>query len=216
MLVQNNGKYAVAEYSDVSDAMKKEKDANGNLKFIAGNICVHAFSLDFLYRKVVPEYIQKIIPANYHIARKQIPVWDAAQGKTVKPSEKNGIKLEMFIFDVFPLADSMAILQVDRSEQFSPVKNKPGPGVKDSPETALQMLGDLHARWVKTAGAEISGSELAKLEVSPAASYEGEGLESLKGKTLEKPCIVESAKSAGKEAGSSELNGQNGINYYYV
>ena len=184
-----NGKYAIAEYSDVDDKMKQETTNDGKLKFEQGNICIHAFSTQFLIEKVVPQYVKKIVPANYHIARKQIPVYNTETKETVKPKEKNGVKLEMFIFDVFDFAESMAILQVPREEQFSPVKNKEGPGVKDSPGTAREMLSNLHKEWLVAAGATINGDGL--VEVSPLVSYNGEGLESFAGKTLQTPCLIQ-------------------------
>ena len=95
----------------------------------------------------------------------------------------------MFIFDVFDFAESMAILQVPREEQFSPVKNKEGPGVKDSPGTAREMLSNLHKEWLVAAGATINGDGL--VEVSPLVSYNGEGLESFAGKTLQTPCLIQ-------------------------
>ena len=37
-----------------------------------------------------------------------------------------GIKLELFIFDTFPMAADVALLEVPRAEQFAPVKNTAG------------------------------------------------------------------------------------------
>lgn len=171
MLVKRDGKWAVAEYSDVSDTMKQATNADGSLKFLAGNICIHAYSLAFLRDKVVPNYVQKINPAFYHIAKKQIPVWVEDAQATVKPKEKNGVKLEMFIFDVFEFAERMAVFQVDRSEQFSPVKNKSGEGVKDSPQTALDMFSALHRKWLQDAGVAVEGDGV--VEIDAEVSYFG-------------------------------------------
>ena len=196
MLVQKDGKFAVAEYSDVSDAMKQETDPDtGALRFLAGNICIHAYSLAFLRDKVVPNYVQKINPAFFHIARKQIPLWDPAQGKAVKPAEKNGVKLEMFIFDVFEFASKMAIMQVERQEQFSPVKNKSGEGVKDSPATCREMFSQLHRSWLAAAGFTVAGDGV--VEIDPEVSYRGEGLDDGRlvaalggGTTVTAPCRI--------------------------
>ena len=56
-----------------------------------------------------------------------------------------GIKLELFIFDTFPLADRVALLEVHRHEEFAPVKNAPE-SKSDSPDTARQAMLKLHTR----------------------------------------------------------------------
>ena len=56
-----------------------------------------------------------------------------------------GIKLELFIFDTFPLAERVALLEVHRHEEFAPVKNAPG-SKSDSPDTARQAMLKLHTR----------------------------------------------------------------------
>jgi UDP-N-acetylglucosamine/UDP-N-acetylgalactosamine diphosphorylase len=57
-----------------------------------------------------------------------------------------GIKLELFIFDTFPLAASTALFEVRREEEFAPVKNAPGQGLPDSPDTAREAILALHKR----------------------------------------------------------------------
>ncbi len=56
-----------------------------------------------------------------------------------------GIKLEFFIFDTFPLAERVALLEVHRHEEFAPVKNPPG-SKSDSPDTARQAILKLHTK----------------------------------------------------------------------
>merc|ERR1711865_721716 len=92
---------------------------------------------------------------------------------TVKPDTNNGIKLEAFIFDVFPMSSRMAILETLREEEFAPVKNAPG-SASDSPDTAREMVNKLARRWVADAGGEVVGDQV--LEISPLLSYSGEGL----------------------------------------
>jgi UDP-N-acetylglucosamine/UDP-N-acetylgalactosamine diphosphorylase len=65
------------------------------LAYRAGSIANHFFTLDFL--KTVTT-----IDLPYHVAKKKITYFDKVQNKSVVPSEPNGIKLERFIFDVFP------------------------------------------------------------------------------------------------------------------
>lgn len=64
----------------------------------------------------MPPFLQRIatqLPAVYHVAEKKIP-HAGPDGKTVAPPKNNGIKLESFIFDVFPLATRPVVLEVRR------------------------------------------------------------------------------------------------------
>ena len=73
-----------------------------------------------------------------------------------------GIKLELFIFDTFPLAERVALLEVHRHEEFAPVKNAPG-SKSDSPDTARQAMLKLHTRCghaVSTASCHASQVEV--------------------------------------------------------
>ena len=128
----------------------------------------------------------------FHIARKKIPHVDLTSGELVKPSKPNGMKLEMFVFDVFPYACHMVVLEVERKEEFSPLKNAPGTG-SDDPETSRKDLLAQQKRFLENAGATVE--EGVEIEVSPLVSYAGEGLSGIKGKTYSRSGIVESVES---------------------
>ena len=70
------------------------------------------------------EFLEKIahLPLPYHIAKKKIPTVDQS-GDAIKPTEPNGIKLEKFIFDVFAFSENFCLFEVDRIDEFSPLKN---------------------------------------------------------------------------------------------
>eukprot|EP00747_Dinoflagellata_sp_TGD_P162639 gnl/TRDRNA2_/TRDRNA2_180459_c0_seq1.p1 gnl/TRDRNA2_/TRDRNA2_180459_c0~~gnl/TRDRNA2_/TRDRNA2_180459_c0_seq1.p1 ORF type:complete len:477 (-),score=122.71 gnl/TRDRNA2_/TRDRNA2_180459_c0_seq1:28-1458(-) len=177
-----DGKSAVVEYVELDDARKNQRNDAGRLVFGAGNICNHFYTLDFLSDVVMPN-----MSNFFHLAEKKIP-HAGEDGATVKPTANNGIKLESFIFDVFPLSQRMAILETAREEEFAPVKNAPG-AATDSPDTARAMISALSRRWVTEAGGKIEGSDDAILEVSPLLSYSGEGLAArCEGQTIAAPC----------------------------
>ncbi|DAZ96780.1 TPA: hypothetical protein N0F65_005778 [Lagenidium giganteum] len=184
VVAKKNGKFCVVEYSELDNAKAELIDkASGKLAFGAGNICNHFFTIDFLANVVLPN-----LSLEYHVAKKKIPMADD-NGETFTPSQNSGVKLESFIFDTFPLSSRMAVLAVARETEFAPVKNPPG-SPSDSPDSARKMLQNEANSWLaKAARATLSAdeadafisqylSEDVTVEISPLASYNGEGLES--------------------------------------
>ena len=176
-------KFSVVEYSEISSEQAQRRDPDtSELSFRAGNIANHFYTTTFLNR--VESFENELA---FHIARKKIPHVDLETGDTVKPSQPNGMKLEMFVFDVFPFTERFAVLEVERREEFSPLKNGPGTG-SDDPDTSRRDLLAQHKRFLEKAGAKVNDG--VEIELSPLVSYAGEGLESVKGKTFTKSGIV--------------------------
>ncbi|ETV63573.1 hypothetical protein H257_19500, partial [Aphanomyces astaci] len=164
VVAKRGGQYCVVEYSEMDKPTSELRDPKTNqLVYGAANICNHFYTVSFLTDVVLPQ-----MSLQYHVAHKKIPMADDS-GATVTPTANTGVKLESFIFDVFPLSQRMAVLSSNRDDEFSPVKNAPGTPV-DSPDSARQMLHDQASRWLNT-------SAYGYLEVSPLVSYAGEGLE---------------------------------------
>lgn len=179
------GKMHILEYSEIPQELAETVDDNGKLLFGAANICNHYLSFSFLVEKVLPN-----ISSIYHLANKKIPYWDPVEKKTITPTTPNGVKLEMFIFDVFPYAEKWAVVEVHRDDEFAPVKNEPG-NAQDSPDTARMLMSNQGEKWLKRAGAIVSKTEATSvIEVSPLVSYAGEGLEEYQGKELAGPCYL--------------------------
>jgi len=169
VVAKRDGKSGVVEYSELDVERKNLRDSSGRLVFGAGNICNHFFTVAFLVDVVIPN-----ISTFFHLAHKKIP-YAAEDGRTVKPDANNGIKLEAFVFDVFPLSSRMAIIETRREEEFAPVKNAPG-SPTDSPDTARAMVSALARRWLIEAGLQVPEDEATIVEVSPLVSFAGEGI----------------------------------------
>jgi UDP-N-acetylglucosamine/UDP-N-acetylgalactosamine diphosphorylase len=109
----------VVEYSELPPTLAEIENDHGRLLFGAANICNHFFTLKFIKETVFPSLIQ-----SYHLAKKKIPYYDFNSKTIVIPEEPNGYKLELFIFDVFPLASpgEWLVFEVDREDEFAPVK----------------------------------------------------------------------------------------------
>ncbi|EQB87596.1 hypothetical protein M918_08265 [Clostridium sp. BL8] len=89
------------------------------------------------------------------------------------PTEPSGYKFEYLLFNIFEKLNDMAALEVEREEEFAPVKNKEG---EDSPETAKELILNLHKKWLTNAGFDKTTVEKNQIEVSPLASYYGDNL----------------------------------------
>ncbi|KAE8889079.1 UDP-N-acetylhexosamine pyrophosphorylase-like protein 1 [Phytophthora fragariae] len=172
VVAKRNGAYCVVEYSELDRAASEQVDpSTGKLSFGAANICNHFFRLDFLQRCCNQS------DAEYHVAKKKIPYVNDEGTATITPTSNTGIKLETFIFDVFPLSKSMKVLGVAREDEFASVKNAAG-AASDSPDTARQLISEQCKRWLVKAGATFADNDPGAIcEVLPTLSYNGEGLE---------------------------------------
>ena len=171
LIVLKDGKPDVVEYSEIDRDMAEARDPSqrDRLKFRAANIVNHYYSYRFL--DTIPQWAHRL---PHHVARKKIPFVDLKSGDSVKPEKANGIKLEQFVFDVFPRIDlaRFASLEVRREDEFSPLKNASGTGV-DDPDTCRADVLRQGRRFVEAAGATVESetADHAGVEVSPLISY---------------------------------------------
>jgi UDP-N-acetylglucosamine/UDP-N-acetylgalactosamine diphosphorylase len=135
-----DGELACIEYSDLPRELREAREPGGELRFRAGNIAVHALALDF-----VESVTRGGLELPWHLAKKQM--------KTVEPDggvrERAGVKFETFVFDALARSPASVVLEVERAEEFSPVKNKSG---EDSPDSCRADLCRMYARWARAAG----------------------------------------------------------------
>ncbi|KAG0343933.1 UDP-N-acetylglucosamine pyrophosphorylase [Podila humilis] len=200
VICRSKGQIKVVEYSEMDPSLSALTDPEtGEFVYRQGNICNQITSLKFLQRipEILKDTSQEVLI--YHLATKKIPHIDLKTGHHVSPFEPNGVKLELFVFDVFCLANQFACLEVERASEFSPMKNAKG---LDSPSTCRRDLERLHLRWIEEAGGHVVGEDIEHLstangarearigfEIGPMVSYAGEGLEWVKGKTIQASAI---------------------------
>ncbi|CCD23359.1 UDP-N-acetylglucosamine diphosphorylase NDAI_0B03240 [Naumovozyma dairenensis CBS 421] len=186
LIATRDDKPCVIEYSEISKELAEDIDSNGLLRLRAGNIVNHYYSVDLL-RKSLNSWCD-MLP--YHIAKKKIPYFDNDSMELMKPGDKsNGIKLEQFIFDVFPNVplEKFGCLEVERSIEFAPLKNGPGSS-NDNPETSKLAFLQLGTNWLRENNAIIKNDVL--VEVSNKLSYDGENLEKFNGHVFEKQDVI--------------------------
>jgi UDP-N-acetylglucosamine/UDP-N-acetylgalactosamine diphosphorylase len=169
--VIGDGVLQVIEYSDLPEDLARRTNPDGSLTFNAGSIAIHALRVSFIERLNAAGRLQ--LP--WHRAEKKVAYIDES-GQEVNPSEPNAVKLEQFVFDAIPLAKNAIVLETERGEEFSPVKNAQG---NDSPETCRRDQMRRAARWLRSAGVEVpaKGEEPdATLEISPLLAVNEEQL----------------------------------------
>ncbi|MDR1435526.1 MAG: UTP--glucose-1-phosphate uridylyltransferase [Puniceicoccales bacterium] len=158
------GRSAVVEYTDMPMERAVERDRSGSLRFKAGNAGIHIFDRDF-FTLLGSKMGGRQLPL--HAAKKKIPTIDG-DGKAVDPEVPNGIKFETFIFDALQFAERSIIVEGNRKEIFSPIKNSVG---LDSPETCRRDQVRLFAKWLISAGSDIpidsTGLPPFNIEISP-------------------------------------------------
>ena len=172
LILLKNGKPDVVEYSEIDSSTAEAKDPKQPdlLKFRAANIVNHYYSFRFM--DTIEEWAHKL---PHHVAKKKIPCVDVESGEPIKPDKPNGIKLEQYVFDVFPMLDltKFACMEVKREEEFSPLKNAKGTG-EDDPDTSKKDILHQGKRWVQNCGGTVEsegGVEDLGVEVSPLISY---------------------------------------------
>ena len=166
---EQRGKLVVVEYSDLPLAMQEETDENGQLRYLAGSIAIHVLDREFV-RRLARGGEGVALP--FHRANKKIPALNI-DGEIVKPSEPNGIKFEMFVFDALPFSKNPVVIETRREDDFSPVKNAEG---LDSPATCQADQLRQFARWANAHGAEIATDQTGlpgfTFEVAPSFGYD--------------------------------------------
>jgi UDP-N-acetylglucosamine/UDP-N-acetylgalactosamine diphosphorylase len=149
-----DGNVTVVEYSDLPEGQSSTTTEDGELLFNAGSTAIHIMSVEFLQR------IADDLP--WHVANKEISHIDLQTGNLVHPNKPNAYKYERFVFDILPLATSPLVVEIERIEEFAPIKNKEG---NDSPQTSQQLQKDRARRWLQSIGVEVGKN--TSVEISP-------------------------------------------------
>lgn len=164
-----NGQVAMIEYSEFPEQYAYARNADGGRKFDAANLAIHALSVSFADRLAGGS-----LKLPFRRAQKAVSYIDDS-GQVIKPTAPNAVKLEAFIFDALPLAQNALVLQVDRREEFSPVKNATG---VDSLETSKRDQNARACRWLESAGVTVphqpDGNPNVTVTISPLFALDAE------------------------------------------
>lgn len=159
----------VIEYSNFPEHLARARDSDGSRKFDAGNLAMHLLGVEFV-DSIAGQHLE--LP--YHRAEKAVPCLND-DGLPVQPEGSNAVKLETFVFDALPLAEHTLVLEIDRAEEFSPVKNARG---VDSVESGSRDQIRRAARWLEAAGVTVprtaNGEPDATIEIAPSYALDAE------------------------------------------
>lgn len=125
VLVKQEGKIQVIEYSEMPEKERKQTAADGTLRHTCANISLFCISLSF-----IEKICRQKTPLPLH------PAYKAAPGLDNK--SKMAWKFEHFIFDILPLAGKVQALLYPREKCFAPLKNLSGEDSPASVQIALQ------------------------------------------------------------------------------
>lgn len=127
VFARHNGKPDIINPVYLPKNMLETKNENGNYNYNQINILAHLFSKEAFIKCSKLE-----IP--YHRAFKKCNYINE-EGMKVAVSEPNSFKFEKFIFDVFKCFERFTLLEVEREEEFSPIKSFNG---EENPEKAIE------------------------------------------------------------------------------
>ncbi len=157
----HNGRVVVVEYTDFPESCARARNEDGSRRFDAGNLAIHLLNVDLVERLVGTTF-----QLPFRRAEKAVPYVDEA-GRRVQPDRPNAVKLETFVFDALPFAANPLVLEVDRAEEFSPVKNATG---VDSLESSKRDQVARACRWLEAAGVSIPRTPDGRPDLTVAIS----------------------------------------------
>lgn len=128
VLVKENGKVVVKEYSEISPEEKRACILDGSLKHKLANISHLCFSMEFIHGLISHE-----LPL--HAAWKKADSIDE-QGIPIKASQPNAWKFERFIFDVLGFSKKTEIIISPREQCYAPIKTQ-----NDLAQISRKLLG---------------------------------------------------------------------------
>lgn len=135
----------------------------------------------------------------YNLAIKKINHIDE-NGEFITATENCGYKFELFIHSFLKFVSGpVGLIQVQREEEFAPVKNPPG-SATDSPDTARKLISQSNIMKLLKSGAAIKefgksiskqSEEEAVCEIDARLSYDGENLSQFHSKEIILPVYLQ-------------------------
>lgn len=180
VFVKMNNRPMMIDYAELDENLSnlRDKDCPEKLVFRASNILNYLISVDML-QKILNENYQDLIN-DFHIAKKNISCYQfKKEGDTISESLSTtpGLKFELFFNSVFLFANDLLLFEVNRLEEFAPVKNN-DQAATDNPKITKELMSRLFKKWLINSGKNFKDNENQNglLEISFLKSFDGENL----------------------------------------
>lgn len=123
-----DGRPNIIEYYEMTPELMNTKNEKGDPAYNFGVI------MNYLFReKDLERIVDEVLPV--HVVEKKIACLDE-DGNPVSPQEPNGYKFEQLVLDMVRELDTCLPVEVDRTKEFAPIKNRTG---VDSVESAREL-----------------------------------------------------------------------------
>ena len=123
-----DGRPSIIEYYEMTPELMNTKNDKGDPAYNFGVI------MNYLFReKDLERIVDEVLPV--HVVEKKIACLDE-DGNPVSPQEPNGYKFEQLVLDMVRELDTCLPVEVDRTKEFAPIKNRTG---VDSVESAREL-----------------------------------------------------------------------------
>ena len=123
-----DGRPNIIEYYEMTPELMNTKNDKGDPAYNFGVI------MNYLFReKDLERIVDEVLPV--HVVEKKIACLDE-DGNPVSPQEPNGYKFEQLVLDMVRELDTCLPVEVDRTKEFAPIKNRTG---VDSVESAREL-----------------------------------------------------------------------------
>ena len=119
IFARRDNKPAIVDCENFTEELSRITDEKGNYLYRETNMLAHLFSLNSIKK-------MSTIKLSYHRAfRKNAFV--NYEGMKQIPEGPNVYKFEQFVFNAFSYFDNIALLRVNKEEEFAPIKDFNGP-----------------------------------------------------------------------------------------
>ena len=133
VLCLEDGKPSIVEYYEMTPEMIHDHEPDGRLSYNYGVILNYLFQTEKLIA-----LLNNHLPV--HVVHKKVSYLDE-NGILIKPEEPNAYKFESLVLDMIHLQDSCLSYEVQRNQEFAPVKNAEGVDSVFSARDLLRLNG---------------------------------------------------------------------------